>query len=288
MIWLILSIATSSFLYVIFKYFQVFKVNRLHAIIFNYLIACVTGLIAYKGTIDVDHILTADWLPYALILGFFFITIFNVMALTSQKSGLSVAAVSSKMSLVIPVLAGFWLYNESLGLIKIIGIVVALASVFLTSIKPGKSFSISKEYLFLPLLLFTGSGAIDTILKYAETVHVPDGDEPLFSAVCFITAFVIGIFILGYEATQKRFPSLKSVIAGVALGIPNYFSIFFIIRALKTDMESSVIYPINHVGTVLLTSLLGVLIFKEKLIFKNYLGIALAVVAIAMVAFAKA
>jgi multidrug transporter EmrE-like cation transporter len=288
MIWLALSITTSSLLYVIFKYFQVFKVNRLHAIIFNYLIACITGLIAYQGSIDVNQILTADWLPYALILGCFFITIFNVMALTSQKSGLSVAAVSSKMSLVIPVLAGFWLYDESLGVIKIIGIVIALASVFLTSVKPGKSFSINKEYLFLPLLLFAGSGAIDTILKYAETVHVPDGDEPLFSAVCFITAFVIGIFILGYEATQKRFPNMKSVVAGVVLGIPNYFSIFFIIRALKTDMESSVIYPINHVGTVLLTSMLGVLIFKEKLIPKNYIGIILAVVAIVLVAFAKA
>jgi multidrug transporter EmrE-like cation transporter len=50
-------------------------------------------------------------------------------------------------------------------------------------------------------------------------------------------------------------------------------------------MESSVVYPINHVGTVLFTSLLGILLFKEKLIPKNYIGIAVAIAAIVMIAF---
>lgn len=48
------------------------------------------------------------------------------------------------------------------------------------------------------------------------------------------------------------------------------------------------VYPINHVGTVLFTSLLGIVIFKEKLIPKNYIGIVVAIVAIVMIAFAKA
>ena len=288
MIWLALSIATSSLLYVIFKYFQIFKVNRLHAIVINYAFACLTGLVAYRGNLDIHDILKAEWLPYAVVLGTLFITVFNVMALTSQKNGLSVAAVASKMSLVIPVMAGFWLYEESFGWIKILGIALALASVVLTSAKTKNAVIKNKGYLLLPLLLFAGSGIIDTTLKYAETTHVPDGDEPLFSAVCFLIAFIIGIFIMLFEATQRRYVNGRSLIAGVLLGIPNYFSIYFIIRALKTDMESSVVYPINHVGTVMLTSLLGIFIFKEKMIPKNYLGIAIAVVAIVMVAFAKA
>jgi drug/metabolite transporter (DMT)-like permease len=288
MIWLALSIATSSFLYVIFKYFQIFEVNRLHAIVINYAVACVTGMVAYQGEIDLSDILNAAWLPYAVVLGFLFITVFNVMALTSQKNGLSVAAVSSKMSLVIPVLAGFWLYEESFGWIKIVGILLALASVVLTSARSKNKLLANQGYLFLPLLLFAGSGIIDTVLKYAETTHVPDGDEPLFSAVCFLVSFVIGILVLIYEAKQRRYVNGKSVVAGMLLGIPNYFSIYFIIKALKTNMESSVVYPINHVGTVLLTSILGIILFKEKMILKNYIGIVIAMAAIVMVAFAKA
>ncbi|WP_124979960.1 EamA family transporter [Nonlabens xiamenensis] len=288
MIWLLLSITTSSLLYVIFKYFQVFKVNRLHAIVVNYLVACVTGFLAYGELPTINEVWTADWLIYAMGLGALFIFIFNVMALTSQKNGLSVAAVAGKMSLVIPVIAGFWLYGESMGWIKLIGIFIALASVYLTSIKSKNGITWNRELLLLPLLLFVGSGVIDTTIKYAEQVHVPEGLEPLFSAICFMSAFAIGILVMIYESIQGRPLQWKSIVAGAVLGIPNYFSIYFLIRALKTGMESSVVYPINHVGTVLLTSFLGIIIFKEKLILKNYIGIAIAVVAIIMIAFAKA
>ena len=288
MIWLVLSIATSSLLYVIFKYFAVYNVNRLHAIVFNYLIAFITGMIAYKGNFSIDEIMNAGWLPFSVGLGILFITIFNVMALTSQKSGLSVAAVASKMSLVIPVIAGIWLYEESLGWIKAVGIVVALVSVVLSSLKKRENTKLDKSLLILPLLLFAGSGAIDTIIKYAETTYVSNGKEPLFSAVCFLSAFTVGIGILIYEAFKGRFIKPKSIVAGVALGIPNYFSIFFIIMALKTDMASSVVWPINHVGTVLFTSILGILLFKERMSVRNYVGVGLAIAAIIVIAFAKA
>ncbi len=288
MIWLVLSISFSSILYVIFKYFQVFKVNTLHAIIVNYIVACVTGFIAYGSIPNATQILEANWFYYALFLGALFIAIFNIMALTSQKNGLSVAAVSGKMSLVIPVITGMWLYDESIGWMKIVGILLALASVYLTSIKSKDGLKLDKKLLILPIILFIGSGVIDTTLKYAEKMHVPDGEEPLFSAMCFAMAFVLGILVLIYEATQKRFLNLRSIIAGVVLGIPNYFSIYVLIKALKNGMESSVVYPINHVGTVLFTSILGILIFKEKLIPKNYIGIVVAIAAIVMIAFAKA
>ncbi|WP_405377347.1 EamA family transporter [Nonlabens sp. Asnod3-A02] len=288
MIWLFLSVITSSLLYVIFKYFEIFKVNTLHAIIINYIIACITGLTSYGQVPNVENILQADWLYYSFFIGALFIFIFNIMALTSQKNGLTVAAVSGKMSLVIPVVAGIWLYQESIGWMKIAGILLALVSVYLTSVKSKDGLQLDKRTLILPVILFLGSGIIDTTLKYAEINYVPIGEESLFSAMCFATAFTIGIIILLYEATQKRFINLRSIIAGIALGIPNYFSIYFIIKSLKNGMESSVVYPINNVATVLFASILGILIFKEKLIPKNYIGIIVAIVAILMIAFAKA
>ena len=61
-----------------------------------------------------------------------FILVFNVMALTSQKNGLSVESVSSKMSVVIAIVFGVWYYEESLSFIKVIGILLALLAVYLT------------------------------------------------------------------------------------------------------------------------------------------------------------
>ncbi len=288
MIWLLLSIATSSLLYAIFKSFKVYKVNTLHAIVVNYFIAALTGIFFYQGEISINDIIEQHWLWYAAILGGLFIIIFNVMAQTSQQNGLSVAAVASKMSLVIPSVFGVWLYNESLGWLKIVGILIALCSVYLASIKSKDGLSIRLKNLLLPLALFIGSGTIDTLIKHAEKNFVPNGDEPLFSAVCFLFAFSIGVCVLLYEAFCDRKLQWKSVMAGITLGIPNYFSIYFLMRALKNGMESSVFFPINHVGTVLFTTLLGYLIFKERLLRKNYWGVVLAVVAILFIAFAKA
>ncbi|SCY13717.1 hypothetical protein SAMN05192588_1329 [Nonlabens sp. Hel1_33_55] len=288
MIWLVLSVLTSSLLYVIFKYFKVFEVNTLHAIVINYLVAAITGLLVYEGEISTIKIFDGGWFWFSVVLGALFITVFNILGLTSQKNGLSVAAVASKMSLIIPVIFGIWMYNETLGWLKITGVFIALASVYLASLKSKDGLTIHKKELLLPALLFLGSGIIDTTIKYAEKNFVPDGDEPLFSAICFVSAFGIGILILIYEAIQGRRLQFKSIIAGITLGIPNYFSIYFLIKALKNGMESSVFFPINHVGTVLFTTLLGYILFKERLLIKNYWGIALAVVAIICIAFAKA
>jgi drug/metabolite transporter (DMT)-like permease len=288
MIWLILSIVTSSFLYVIFKGFEIYKVNTLHAIVINYLVAGITGLIAFNKPIALNDIYGSEWLWVAAILGLLFIVIFNFMALTSQKNGLSVAAIASKMSLIIPVIAGVWLYNEDLDFLKLLGIIVALIAVYLSSAPAEASLKSKLKNLTYPIILFLGSGAIDTLLKYAQETKIQESDEPIFSAVCFFFAFILGIIVLVYEAFSGRFISLKSLLAGVILGIPNYFSIYFIIQALKTDLESSTIFPINHVGTVLFTTALGIFLFAERTNRKNIIGIVLAVCAIVIIAFAKA
>jgi drug/metabolite transporter (DMT)-like permease len=283
MIWLLASIGISSLLYVIFKLFQVNNVNTLHAIVINYMVAAATGLIAYQGELSTDLVLQSSWLPYSIVLGALFLTIFNVMALTSQRNGLSVASVASKMSLVIPVIAGVWIYDEAMGWIKAIGILFALMAVYFVSLRKEDGIGIELKYLILPVTLFIGSGAIDTILKYAESTHVNEGDEPIFSATCFIVAFAFGVIVLIYEAVHGRYVNYRALVGGALLGIPNYFSIYAIIRALQSPLESSTIFTLNHVGTVGLTTVLGVLCFRESLIKKNYIGLGMAALAILLI-----
>jgi uncharacterized membrane protein len=60
----------------------------------------------------------------------------------------------------------------------------------------------------------------------------------------------------------------------------------FLLKAFKTDLESSTLFTINNVGIVILTTIFALLFFKEKLIKKNWVGIALAVISIVLVSFA--
>ncbi|NNJ81579.1 MAG: EamA/RhaT family transporter, partial [Flavobacteriaceae bacterium] len=103
MIFLLLSVLSSTVIFVTFKLFDRFKVNTLHAIVVNYIVASLCGIIAFEGVVDPIDIVNKDWFVYTAVLGLLFIIIFNLMAITTQRSGLSVVSVATKMSLVIPI-----------------------------------------------------------------------------------------------------------------------------------------------------------------------------------------
>lgn len=48
-------------------------------------------------------------------------------------------------------------------------------------------------------------------------------------------------------------------------------------------MESSVVFSVNNVAIVMLTTLLGILLFGEKLQPRNWAGVFLAVVSILLI-----
>lgn len=285
MIYLILSILISSLLFVIFKLFDVFKINTLQAIVINYAIALSFGLFSSNIQLSVYEIPQKPWFLGAFCLGFLFISVFNVMGITSQKNGLSVASVAGKMSVVIPIIVGVFVYKESIDFVKIIGILMALVAVYLSSAKSDSSPVKLKNLLF-PLLLFVGSGCIDAGLKFVETTYVSEGAVPMFLATIFGCAFILGCFVIITQMINGKFKfQWKNLLGGIALGIPNYYSMEFLIKALQTKgLESSTLFTINNVSIVILTTVFALAFFKEKLIKKNWIGIGLAVISILLVA----
>lgn len=286
MIYLLLSIASSSLIFIIFKLFARFKINTLQAIVVNYFVAFSTGVFTYQGTTTVQEVTASGWFLGALALGFVFITVFNLMAITTQKSGLSVVSVATKMSVIIPISFGILYYNESAGFLKIIGIILALVAVYLASVKE-KSI-LSKDSLLLPFLILIGSGIIDVSIKYLEQAHVKEGDAGIFSATIFLTAGILGILLIAYHIFKGTTAfSFKNIIAGVLLGVPNYFSIYFLVKALRiNNLDSSTIFTLNNVSIVIVSTVLGILLFKERLLLKNWIGITLAIISIVLVTLA--
>src|SRR5690606_3038046 len=129
------------------------------------------------------------------------------------------------------------------GFLKLTGIVLALIAVYLTSVKTKGSLRIN-DFIF-PTLLFFGSGVIDTSLKYFENHYVSYTMIPIFSATIFFFAAVFGVVFLAIRG--KLNIGIKEVIGGLLLGIPNYYSIAFLMQALSTKgLESSTVFTINH------------------------------------------
>jgi uncharacterized membrane protein len=202
------------------------------------------------------------------------------MALTAQKNGLSVASVASKMSVIIPVLFGIIVYNDSIGFYKIFGIILALTSVVLASIKSKSNIRITKSF-YLPIILFFGSGIIETSVNH----FAPNGNLPLFLSIIFASAGIIGLVMVSFKtnkAKQKFNP--KSIPFGIALGLVNYSSMYFLLKALRVEgFESSSVFTINNVAIVAVSCLIGLFLFKEVISSKNWIGIGLALVSIILV-----
>ena len=287
MVYIILTIVVSVFLLSIFKLFEKFKVNTFHAIIVNYLAASITGFFFSTNTINFNLIVETPWIWICLPLGFLFISIFYLISQTAQKISIAAASVANKMSVVVPVLFSIIFIGEKLSALKIIGILLALVAVYFTNKRPQQEHHSTKNLLWLPILVFIGSGLIDTSINAAKTYlfTLPVHSE-LFSIGTFACAFFIGICILIFQFLKNRDTKfeLKSIAGGIILGVPNYFSIFFIIKSLEANVfKSAQLFPVLNISNVVLTALVGFLIFKEKLSVQNIIGVVLAIISILLI-----
>lgn len=284
---LALSITFSSVLMVIFKYFQRYHVNTFQAITVNYLVASVLGFLLAPVYVAPSQLMDKPWIWGTLIIGCVFIIMFYTMALSSQKVGVAITSVANKMSLVIPVCAGIILYEEKLDGLKLLGVVAAIVSVTMVTF-PKKGVKVDSKFLILPIVIFFGSGFLDTCFKYVQIHYLGANDFEVFSACLFLVAATVGCSVLLAERVMKQKTlSIKSIVAGFVLGIPNYFSIHFLLIALDLpNMESTLVFPINNTGIVLLSTLLAIILFSEKLSKLNWSGIVLATVSIILIALA--
>jgi drug/metabolite transporter (DMT)-like permease len=285
-IYLLLSIVFSTFINLVFKWFSVFKVNKIQAILVNYLVCFSIGFVL-SGDFNLLKIIGSDWFKYCIILGSLFVAIFLSMAMTTEKYGVSVNAVSAKMSVIIPVLFAYVYNSERFTIQFIVGILLSLLSIYLITKK--KQIIIPKKYIYLPIIVFLGSGSIDTSLKLLELNYSNDISINTISYSIFLGAFLVGTTFYTIK-NQFNFSnwSSRNIISGIILGIPNYFSIYFLLTAIKSfSLKSAFVFGINNIGIVLLSTLLSMIIFKEKLTLINKLGILISVLSIILIAYAR-
>ncbi len=288
MIYLALSILSSVIIMLVFKIIQRFDVPVFPVIVINYGVCVTVGSIANGEFPSAIETFQQPWWPFALFIGVLFITLFNLIGSSIQSNGITVTVIAQRMSVIIPIVAAYFLYQEPFGVMKIIGLILALLAVALSSLKPSSEKKASIEWnwtLLFPLIIFVGSGIIDTTIKYVQEYHLPGSAFDSFLVLLFGTAFAIGALVYVFQLfTGRSKLSTKIILWGVLLGVPNYGSIWFMMKALEAPgIDSSVIFPVNHIGVVSVSAVTALVFFKEKLSTANIIGLLLAGVAIAFI-----
>ena len=275
MIALSLTIILTTVLFLVFKEFSKRDINTHQAITFNYLTAALIALFIGDANYNVTNLENADWFHSTIALGAFFIVMFNIMAITTQKLGISISSMASKMSLIIPVIGAVIFQNASIGIYKIAGIIIAIVAVYLTFKKSGSTIKPT-----LAIILFFGAGILDMWLDFIRNNYLSSNiDFNLFIVTVFFTAFGMGLLKVIWEG--KRILR-KNIVAGIVLGVPNYFSIYFVLLALE-NLGGIYVFPILNIGVVLLSAIISWLFYQEQMSKTNWMGIGLACLSIVII-----
>ena len=283
----------SCYLTLSFKVLERLRIPVFQSVVFNYLTCVATGIVVSGGVTINSASFNEPWFSWAILMGLIFIVLFNLIGFTAQTLGVAVASVANKLSLVIPFVFSLYLYNESATWVKITGIFIALLAVVLTCLPSKANAAVTKEkpaglkLFLLPAILFLGSGLLDTLVKYVEQTYLNGANNNAYLISSFGTAGVIGgIVLLVLIGSGKQAFDKRSIVAGIAIGIPNYFSILFLVKVLSAYKgNSSAIIPVNNMSIVLVSAVAAALLFGEKLSLLNWIGIVAALAAIALIAF---
>lgn len=282
MLALLFSILCSTSIYILFKLAGKHGAKNQHIIVINYLVATLLGFFLHEG--ENEELLHPDpqWLGLAILIGVSFVVMFHLIAYASQKAGVSVTSLATRLSVVLPIAFSIYIDpDDFLSLSKVLIILFTLLALFL-SVYKKRNGQTSMFSLFLPLVLFIGAGTLDSFVKYGQQHFVGPENLAAFSTYLFLFSFVTALLfsLLNFKEFRSAWPS-ATWIFGVLLGVMNFGTIYFIVLALESGFaDSSVLFAANNISIVVLSVAVALVFFREKLSRLNIIGVLMSIVAL--------
>ena len=276
MIYLILAIVTSALVSLSIRASENYIKNKYGMLLVNY---GVCALFSYfymeKGMNYFVQAGSGFMIILGVLSGILYLLTLLIMQYSTSKNGVVLSSTFMKLGVLIPTLMAILVFHEIPKMTQIIGILMAVAAIVLIQFEK-KALSEGNQKIWLLILMFSG-GITDSLANIYE-----QGANPaLRDGYLLITFGVAAILSLVLAFSKGRKLSKADVLFGILLGITNYFSAKFLLLALA-NMKAVLVYPTNSVGTLVTISLVGVLVFKEKIDRKKAVGIGMIVLALAL------
>jgi drug/metabolite transporter (DMT)-like permease len=286
MLYIFLSVCCSVLVSILLKMAKRYQINVVQAITWNYAIAAALTWVFLKPKPDT---ISEAPLNIYLILGLLLPAIFYVMASAVRSAGIVRADVAQRLSLLLSLSAAFLIFNDHFSTLKILGILTGFAAIF--CLIPWQKKHVvtqgNKNTWMYLLGVFLGFGAIDILFKQMALNKTAPYTASLF--IVYIIAFGASLLGSAYQIKfkKKRF-MYRHIFFGSILGVFNFGNILFYLKAHSVLANNpSTVFTAMNIGVITVGTLVGLIIFKEKLGVLHKAGIGLAVLAIAIIAYAS-
>lgn len=276
MLSLFLAIFSSAMVSVIMRLSDRKVTGNIAMLTVNYLM-CVVVSAGYAGFGDLFP--ASDSLPSTLAMGsvngLLFLGGFVLLQFNVRRNGVVLSSTFMKLGLLVSILVSVLVFREMPTGLQIVGFCLAVAAIILINFRKNSGDTAGfKAGLFLLLL---GGGLGDSMAKIFEELGDP-AQEPQFLFYTFAVALILCTLLMLYK---KQRPGKWEVLFGLLIGVPNYFSSKFLLAALE-DIAAVIVYPVYSVATILVVTLTGVLLFRERLEKRQWIGMGLILAALAL------
>ena len=258
--------------------------DRMVAAAANYGVAALLGLVMAKGRID----LPPEWLGASLLIGAGFVAGFLLLMRSIRSVGLAVTGSVARIASLGPVLLSILFYNEQPSGTAWIGIGLGVVAFLLLGLGSRGRPAVEQDDAPVELsaaLLLLAVVVVMTANDFAMKVAQVNGlDSGSVLAVVFAgAASLCGVMLWARRGSLWEMSPFagRDLLLGALLGVPNFFSSYFLVAALHA-LPASTVFPIVSAGGVVLAALAGLLLWKERPSALAWLGIGLAAVAVGL------
>jgi drug/metabolite transporter (DMT)-like permease len=282
MLYLFATIIVTSLLFILLKIFSDQGKNTFQIIAVNYLVCTITGILFNHETIiqDIERAPIMS-IILGLIIGSCFFPSFNFIGYSINKSGITPTTLANKLSMLMPITYAIILGKSSLNAYAIISLILGVLAIYYITYTPSND---RNNWLF-PIIVFLIGGILDIFIYETNESYIAPNFTGTFTTILFFSSCIIGLISLCYARIVYSKKIERNVLfAGILLGLPNYFSIYFLIQTLDIYRgNGGFVYPIVNIGIILITTFFSILYFKNTLSKKQWFGVILSIVSICLV-----
>lgn len=267
MVYLLLAVLSSTAISVLMRCSSGRVTSNFTMLAANYLVCALLGA-GYAG-LDLFPAETGGFstaVVLGILSGMVYMGGFAMFQRNTCKNGIVLTSVFMKLGLLVTLVLSVACFGETPTWLQIAGFVLAVGAIVVINVQKGASRS---RFSFSLILLLLLAGASDAMSKFFA-VYAP---AQLESQYLFYTFFVAFLLCLIPILIKKEPLQWQALAFGVGIGIPNFFSAKFLLAALG-QLEAVVVYPSFSVGTLLLVTITGVAVFKERLRPMQWVAVA--------------
>nr|WP_298129052.1 EamA family transporter [uncultured Pseudoxanthomonas sp.] len=283
--YLLSSVVCSVLVSVLLKLMQRRGIDTAQGIAWNYLAASLLCFALLDPPLASLAEPQAPW-PALALLAVLLPGIFLALSASVRSAGIVRTDIAQRMSLVLSLLAAFLWFGEQADAQRLAGLALGLLAIVLLVLRPRAAATQARDGWTgwaLPLVVLVGYASVDVLLKHIAAAGTP------FAAslqVAFVAAFVVMMGVqLARRTSGGPVLTLPALGAGLLLGALNFGNILFYVKAHRALPDNpAVVFSTMNIGVVVLGTLAGMLLFRERLSRINLLAIPLAIAAIALIA----